>query len=111
MDKMNFEQKALDLVEKRVRCANLSYMAETKCKLNCAYCQYRLGENEGEEYAEALEFVWKTAKYKLESRESAAEEKTLCKYISPCGLCDRLSDAFSMPTKCTERGKNNARNS
>ena len=105
--------RALELTEKRVKCLKL--ISSNRCNLNCGLCQYHVqiarGETAQEEY-EAFDMVYNIAKEAVSTKSTLPEEeKASCKYCSPCGLCDKLSDAYGLPTKCTERGNNNARNS
>lgn len=102
-------KKALKIVEKRVRCANLSSM--NYCHHNCPKCEYTIEPGTEKEYAEALEFVWKTAKTRIIGSAVIKEEvEPICKHLSPCGLCDVQTKAFGMIMKCSEVTKD-ARNS
>ena len=104
-------KEALELVEKRVRCANMCYKTVPMCKFDCANCQYRLDDGEQERFAEALEFVWKTAKNRISGSAIIKEEvEPICKHLSPCGMCDVQTKAFGMIMKCSEVTKD-ARNS
>lgn len=78
------DKKALELVEKRVRCVNRNYLLGKPCPDNCSKCEYALKDGEEQDYARALERIWKIAKSEIE--RSSDPEK--CKKILPCGICE-----------------------